>query len=440
MKKVKNIIIANDAEAFNEIIGRIKGKKQREEKMNKEHFLSSRFLFWEGDNKIVITPFKIEEGVLGQLNVLGYKNIECWSPKGKGINLCDEIRSDKKLFNNLVNVIRDNSEVTFSPYSYTKEFKELVAILRKEKLIFKVDQEPAKKNESLVKYLGSKVGFRIETNKINITSPEFFICKNKKDAIKAGEKFSEKHKSFVIKATSGEGGWGVLIIDKNKYPSKLDAKKHLSTEFINDPIWEKGPFVVEEFIESNRTNNSSPSVEVFITEKNIQITYICNQIVDKEGKFIGILIGKDCVEENLKSKIYSIAKKIGRKYKEMGYKGFFDIDFIISKDNTPYPVETNVRRTGGTHVYDLIKHTFGDSWIKKIVSLSTDSFCYKGKAISDEEIIKKLGTLKYSMNKSGEGVIIVAVSKDKPVFSLVIFASTKTRAINIHKKISKIFK
>ncbi|MSR71653.1 MAG: ATP-grasp domain-containing protein [Candidatus Taylorbacteria bacterium] len=430
MKKYQSIIIANDAEAFTTIIEGIADKNCKTQKINKEHFLSSRFLFWEKDNKIVITPFEIERAVLDQLNNLGYINTICWTPKGKGINLCEEILRDTDLFIKLKNLISENPSITLSPYCYTKEFAQLIEMLREEHLIFTVDQEPQKKSAWLVDYLGSKIGFRIEIEKLKIKSPEFFICKSKKEIIAAGKWFLEQKKSFVAKVSQGEGGWGVLLVDNDtKIQEELDS----------DSIWEKEPFIVEEFIDSIPGDDNSPSVEVCINNKKVTVKYVCNQILDARGKFMGILMGQDCIDKKIQLKIHLIAKKIGKRYKELGYRGYFDIDFILSKDGELYPVETNVRRTGGTHVFDSARYIFGDKWFKETVCFSNDCFTYKGNILSSNEIFRKIKKLQMPMQQKREGVIITTIDTNSPVFAFIIFASTKVKAISIYKQLIKIF-
>ena len=76
MKIIKNIIISNDTEAFAGIIKVIKNPAKRIEKIDKEDFLCGRFLLWENDNKVIITPRKIQKEIIEQIRLLGQKSIE----------------------------------------------------------------------------------------------------------------------------------------------------------------------------------------------------------------------------------------------------------------------------------------------------------------------------------------------------------------------------
>ena len=150
-------------------------------------------------------------------------------------------------------------------------------------------------------------------------------------------------------------------------------------------------------------------------------------------------MGKNCLNRNTESKICKIAKAIGKRYSELGYRGFFDVDFIISERGITYPIETNARRTGGTHVFDLTRHLFGNKWQNKIVALSSDSFYY-GKTISSaQNILEKLSEINFPMDGEKKGVVVVAVDSHQPVFALVIFAPTKKEVMKIYAKLTDIY-
>ncbi len=224
-----------------------------------------------------------------------------------------------------------------------------------------------------------------------------------------------------------------------KYPTRHALYEWLRREFRQDSIWQKGPYVVEEFVISDNSIEHSPSLEVFVDKKRHTITYTCNQMVDQEGRFIGVLMGKNCIKENIEMRIRKIGNIIGKRYAELGYRGFFDIDFITSTDGKPYPIETNTRRTGGTHVFDFVHYMFGSNWHKKVVALSSDSFKYGNRILSAKNILRKIESVRFPMDNKKEGVIIAALSYNKPVFGFIIVGQNKKKAFGIYTKLNKIF-
>ena len=118
----------------------------------------------------------------------------------------------------------------------------------------------------------------------------------------------------------------------------------------------------------------------------------------------------------------------------MGYRGFFDIDFVVSEKGTPYVIETNMRRTGGTHAYDTAKHIFGNNWNQTAFVLSRDNFQYGKEKLSPKKILERMKHVLYPIRDNREGVIISIVNRCNPSFGFVILANNKNRVLYIYKQ------
>jgi hypothetical protein len=212
---IKYIVIANGAEAFMEIIAGIRNVCKRKERIEFENYLANRSVFWEGCNKIVITPRPIDKDILDCIfDRLHYKNIINLSPRKQEVALSTAILKDKRLFAQVVRIINKNPNLIITSYAYTKEFQELVNALRKLKLQFRVDNEPDNGGCMLVKRLDSKVGFREEVSKINhkakkIDLPKYFVCNSKSEVLASVRSLYKQGLSCIVKASMGEGGGGV---------------------------------------------------------------------------------------------------------------------------------------------------------------------------------------------------------------------------------------
>src|SRR3989338_1127426 len=94
--KIKHILIANEAEAFAKIIGNIPDNKTRATRINFENYLANRSLFWEGDNKIIITSCPIDSVLLKSAShKFGMKNIVNWCPSKVKVGLSRSIIQDR---------------------------------------------------------------------------------------------------------------------------------------------------------------------------------------------------------------------------------------------------------------------------------------------------------------------------------------------------------
>ena len=443
--KYKTIIIANIAEAFEEILEGIKNPEERRMRIMSEHNLCDRTLLWEGDNKIIITPFPIPPLLLEKnKEVLNFKNCLNIFPKNADINLSEAIIENVVVLRKLITIIKDNPGINISPYAVTPSFISLICYLKHQNLDFAVKERPAEGSDWTVQYLDSKISSRTEIDKIkskNINTPQSVICRNKSEAVSAAKWFYIKGFSYVIKANFGEGGWGIIMVKMGEYKSWKDVLAKINTEFLTDSIWDNSLILVEKYIPIKRgVFGGCPSSELLLSKKGYQVTYICDQIVTKDGKFLGITLGKNSLDDKIKNKIRKVSMLVGEKFWKMGYRGFFDIDFVLSgKNQTPYIIETNMRRTGGTHIFDTAKSIFGENWDKKTFIISQDSFYYGKKILSEKVIFKKMKNILFPVNKEKRGVIISIVNKWQPNFGFVIIGKSQNEVMKMYSKIKQMW-
>lgn len=440
----KIIIIANIAEAFEDALKRAKSPKEKVRKIQIEHNLCDRTLLWEEDDKVIVTPFPISS-LLFRKNVetLGFKNCLNLFPSKIDIDLSGVILEDNVLMKQLFDIIKANPGIKISPYAVTPSFINLIDFLRQKNLNFTVKERPYKDSDWTVQYLDSKVGSRMEIIKIidrDVNAPKCIVCRNKGEALSVSKRFYNEGISHVIKANFGEGGWGTLMIKNSENKSWGSTMGKINKEFNRDCIWDDGLIMVEEYIEAERGISSGcPSAEVFLSEKGPKVTYACDQIVTEAGNFLGITLGKNALNKNIENKINRISFLIGRRFWELGYRGFFDIDFVLSrKDNKPYIIETNMRRTGGTHVFDVARRIFGKSWKNNAFILSQDSFCYGKKILSEKVILEKLNDILFPMDKKKKGVIVSIINKWKPTIGFIIIEKSSAGALEIYSKMKNL--
>lgn len=437
------IIVANVAETFSTIIGDIADLSKRRDKIAQENAVAQRALLWERDNKIIITPFAISAAIIDQYLTLGYANLVNWFPRNTHLSLSEAILADPILLKKLAAAIRRaRGLAVISPYAYTQPLSRLITCLRQRDLVFSVDQEPTDRAPWLAHYLGSKVGFRVETLKLAVgdrfPKPEFFICDGKAQVASAAAWFFRRSKAFVVKASYGEGGWGVLLRTRRRRESFVVFQKSLNAVLEQDSIWNRGPFVVEEFIGRGPQYTSSPSVELFVDrEGKCRVTHVSTQILDDDGAFCGVLIGKGAVSARTRLATSRAAKAVGERYAALGYRGIFDVDFVASR-HQHYAVETNARRTGGTHVFDFATFVFGKHWVGQVACLSSDWVRYRGPIRTADELLRKVDRLRLRPPHLREGLVITSVSVEEPIFGVIIAARTKARAVRLYGQLLRV--
>jgi len=442
----ETILIANTAEAFQEILIKDSHTKQGKERIRHELALSQRAFFWGADDKIVITPYTIHPLLLeANKRNLGFSNVVNLAPVNSGINLSLSIIEDKGLFKRIVGEIRNNPGIVISPYAVTQNFLQLVSRLEKLGLDFVVNEKPEDKSLWTASYLDSKAGFRTEMLKLGfkykeVKVPEGFVAQDAKEAQQITEWFYENGHSSVLKANFGESGWGMKILKLKEYSSLSIFQKAVSKILRNDVIWQNTSIIVEQFVESDiEVAGGSPSTEMFVTDEGTSFLYHCGQILNQSGVFFGVEMGRDVLSDSLSKKLLAIGNIIGKRYWELGYRGRFDIDFIISKSGEIYVAETNTRRTGGTHVYDLTKYLFGRGCEKETYLLSHDSFLYHNKRMEVQELLKKLKPILYPVGNEKKGVITTLISEWSPILGYIVVASNRSEGQKIQKKLFSTF-
>lgn len=311
--------------------------------------------------------------------------------------------------------------------------------LKNKKLNFVVEEKPSKGADWLISYLDSKIGSRMEIGRIkNIHEniPESIFCKNKNEAIETAKWFYDNNRSCVIKANFGESGWGIIFVKKNNFKSSEEVLIYIKNEFRADSIWNNELILIEEYIApSQKLSSGSPSSELLLSEKGFEIAYLCDQVLGDKGDFLGVALGKDLLSKNLLNKLRKISLSIGKRFWEMGYRGFFDIDFILSENGTPYVIETNMRRTGGTHVYDAVKTLLGSSFEKKAFIMSQDNFRYGDKNISEKVIIDKMEKVMYPINGDKHGLVISIINKWQPTLGFIIIGKNNNDSMDIYNEL-----
>lgn len=132
----KTIIIANGAEAFENVLSKIDNEKEKKRRIFLEHNLSGRALFWESNNKVVITPYPIQNSLINKSTEFGFSNIKNITPSKIDISLSRAIMADSNLWNSVIKIVKNNPGIKISPYSVTKEFLILAKNLKKKSWIF----------------------------------------------------------------------------------------------------------------------------------------------------------------------------------------------------------------------------------------------------------------------------------------------------------------
>lgn len=361
-----SIFLGNITEVALALTARMR-RARRDEEIREDHGLCDRFLFSDSDNRFLVTPFPIDKEFFADAaKLLGLKNVLNVWPAKVGESLCKSVFKDKELLTLLAAVIKDNPGIALQSYVGSVEFRDLVKYLREQSLSFTTPELPADENIWTTAFFDSKAGFRQAVAQMDADFPEMpvgSVCGRPEEVVHWAKYLFQKGAGCVLKTNHGLAGAGLVILRKEE----IDIKK--LPEIIADILrgesyWRKDPIVVEEYIPPDKNVcGGAPNIELRTIDGKAEPLYLCGMRVTDAGSFRGVEIGKGAVPEEVGRVITAGGEQFGKFLQEAGYRGFFEIDWVAGQDGKLYPIEANLRRTGGTHVFESGKRLLGDDFL-----------------------------------------------------------------------------
>jgi hypothetical protein len=443
---VKLIIVANVLECYYKSYDELDpGAKEHWYKY--DNLESNRSYLYDSDNKVVVTSVPINTAHFNDIKTLmNWKNVFNLFPTNPTPSISTDIKNQQDLRSRITEIIKTNPGVSIIPYRSTPEFHEMVQSLKDEDLKFMLPETLEKKNSFIHEYANSKRGFRhlweksvpLDLKK-KIYIPEGFICADKKEAIVAARWFFDNNKSIVIKYNNGTQGIGVLLLKREDLPSERKSFDKKLNEILSEGIWNEPMIIVEEFINVDKNSlGGSPNVEFYITpEGKVVTSYYCEQVLLEDRKtFSGIYVHPKL----LKNKYLKLTDKagifFGAELKKLGYRGIYDIDVVISEEGKVYAVESNLRRTGGTHIHHASVSLLGKDYGKKYHVFSEDLHL---KGTMDYIALRaKLAHVLFDKRKK-EGIVFANPDMlEEKVLNTIIIAKKSETIFRIREEIKKV--
>jgi len=375
------------------------------------------------------------------------RDINILNPKNHSGKICKDMLADKELLNRIVDIANGAKKLTLVSYSASTYFLKLVRKLRKRGLTIYTPSAPDETNVWTVNFYGSKSGIRQFAQKSGVLEPDFkmpdgLVTAGISDTAKIAASKYIKEGGVVIKTNKGHSGAGVLIYRKGDLPEKFRAcEMKIRKTLKQDLYWSKFPVVIESLIKPDmKIGGGFPNAE-FIIRKNgsIELLYYCGMRIDDKGVFKGVEINEKALPKRVAARIVDTGYFIGEQYAKEGYRGYFDIDFIAAKDGEIYVNESNVRLTGGTHVYRAAQELFGSNFTRKTYVLSHNTYDIPSKKVfTFAEILEKLKPILFTRKKK-EGVVIASASLlAQKKLAYIIFGKNKRRSLEIEQKMEEL--
>ena len=438
--KFNTIFIANLAEIAKPLTKSMSQKK-KEVEIFEDHAYCDRFAWAKNDHRVLVTPFPIDPNFFQDANLLlKFKHLINLYPQKINGSICQAIlKEDPHLRQQLIEIIKTNPGIKITSYAATREFLNLIEYFKKMQLEFTTPETPTNNNQWVSSFVDSKTGFRQTWNQLSEKLPPLpvgAICHKKSELLGWAKHLYHQHQGIVLKINRGLAGEGVLIINQ---PNLTDQQ--LETTILENTTqlyWTQDMVVVEKYIAPDiKIAGGFPSIEFQIENSQSSWLYACGMRISPRGVFLGMEIGKGALDGRIEKTLVKNGRKFARHLAQLGYQGFFDIDWVVSQDHDYYPLEANLRRTGGTHAYELACRLLGDDFDEKYYLISQNKIqAPQLKGQTYLEVKKHLQELLFPIKNKKEGVIITMMNYlVKGWLGYVIVTRNKTRALEIEAQL-----
>lgn len=405
MMNFKKIVVANTAEAFLPLINKY-DKQCRDQKLLTEHSLGERACFYGGDDKIVITSFPVPR-MNSRLEAIGYSNVVNLFPSNPSASLSRDVING--LAAKLLDLFERGQAVDLISYVASDDLLDMILHIQCAGVSLKLIETPHRHVINIARQFDTKSGFRLlcsEWGKRSacIRMPFGATFDSPEHAARFVMNRLSQGVPCLCKADKGESGIGLAWF----YPAEPHTEESVTNIIMKDRAFQGDLIVVEDVVLRPRIpvfDWSSPSVEVYVGSDGIPAaTYTCCQRVDKGGRFSGILIDPTVIPSHIHEEANQIALLVGQELSTLGYRGYFDLDFVVDNASRLFLLEGNPRRTGGTHIHDLACYLLGQDYAQNHSVLSTDSLAL-GKAYEEEVLCRQIEDLLFPVLSTARGVV-----------------------------------
>lgn len=397
---------------------------------------------------VFVSPTVVRDEFLNYFKSLfGNKDIRVLVPIEKTGETSLDCIADEKVMSTIVASVNGAKRLIVVGYATSPQFLKLVRTLRGLGVNVFTPEAPEEEDAWTINFFGTKSGIRQLAQKSVAQEPDFMmadglICVGVEDAAKiAARKYVEEH-GVVIKTNKGHSGMGVLLFREGELPNDYhECKAEIDKILMKDGYWEKFPIIVESYIPINQNiGGGCPNVEYRIHKSGrIEFLYYCGMRVTKSGEFQGVEINQDVISDQVGAQMVDTGFFVAEQYAKVGYRGYFDVDFVAGRNGKLSVTESNVRRTGGTFVYHVAEKLFGKDFLIATYILSNNSRDLpKGKKWEFTTLLTALTPVLFQ-KKTGEGVVLVSSSLlELGKFGYIVFGANKRRAYEIEEEMMRL--
>lgn len=447
MKKSITLFISNMSEDVWEFIESFNDYKMKSFEIQENARLADQHLHGICNEKevVFVSPYAIENDFVDYIKSLySFNRLELLSPERHSGEVCLDLLTDKSIYSSLLSILKEYEQVNLKSYSSSEQFYNLKNKLIEDGLNISIPEAPEDKSAWTVNFYGSKSGIRQLAYKSSLEEPDFkvaegLICMGIFEASRIAANTFIKNKGVVLKTNKGHSGSGVLIFREGDLSNTYqECQKEIEVILSKDNYWKQFPIVVENLVMVNtKVGGGFPNTEYLIKANGeISLLYYGGLIVTDQGVFKGMEIGKGVFNDRLLAMIVDFGYYIGEQFSKSGYRGYFDVDMIASRNDKLYVSESNTRRTGSTHVYASLSTLIDKDFVNNTYAISNNvHYRSKQHILKFSELLNIAKELLFD-KKTGEGVIFTSANiLVQNAVGYILVAENEKRAKELHAQL-----
>ena len=162
--------------------------------------------------------------------------------------------------------------------------------------------------------------------------------------------------------------------------------------------------------------------------------------------YSGIQCGLASLEPSIEKALIGTGRRVGHAMAELGYIGWFDIDFVVSAKGEIFSTEINARRASPAHVFEIAGRLFGTGWSGVCSAYANDHVQLQGSCHPSYKVVRQAfadfnSAHAESALKAIPTIISSALGRRTPFLGYVLLAPGKveigSRAAELEQQIRK---
>jgi hypothetical protein len=310
--------------------------------------LIDQSVFWTGGDRVLLLPEGYDRLWLDDVHeVQDEKPPPIVSPRRRSSFLARDLLADPEALARLRGLLADR-EVRLVSWGATPELYTLVDVLRGYGLTVVPDGTPQESYWASL-YLDAKLSCLDLARDIpEIRTPAGITTTSWEELRGATEHLADRHGRVIVRSPYGASGSGAVVVRAGSLGTAA-----LWSAVQTDPQLRVFPLTVQQYVE-HAPGVGCPAIDVRIDDDGVSETVLSCMTVDGH-RFRSVNVGAGALSAAESARTVRAGHRIGAAAWELGFRGWFCVDFVAGADGRLYVTEFNARRSGAMPAIGLLR-------------------------------------------------------------------------------------